>query len=326
MEGMPTNQKESTVSRVVGFDERDEQKLLDYFKDAFEHNQADTKEKEKPAELVDLIVRINDKMADFLEQYGVASIEIPPSNVHMLDKSKLDAGQLKKFEELYKNNPGLYMPDQQGIVLLRDYEDGNKLLMIQTLVHEMLHMESFNSFQKTSTEDAEIGLKKGDEKAGLIPRRSGFSIRAMDENKLFFNEINEAIITELMIRFERAYLAEWPELAEEIKERDEGISYLSNRDNIPMEELKKDIGTVRKDAGSSSSDLISYGYRGARKQLWSLVDDLFEKNESEFKSKEEVFDLFVMATMNGRLLPLARLIEKTYGKGSFRELGEKTAD
>ncbi len=319
------DQRESAVSRVVGFDEKDEQKLLDYFKDIFEHNQVDAHEKEKPTELENLIVRINDKMADFLEQYGVTSIEIPPPNVHMLDKSKLDAEQKKKFEELYKNNPGLYMPNQQGIVLFRDYEDGNKLLMIQTLVHEMLHMESFNSFQKTSAEDAEIGLIKDDEKAGLAPRRSGFSIRAMDEKKLFFNEINEAIITELMIRFEHAYFSEWPELAKEIKESDEAILHLSNRDNIPIEELKKEIGTVRKNADSLSSDLISYGYRGARKQLWSLVDDLFEKNRSEFKSKEEIFDLFVSATMNGGLLPVARLIEKTYGKGSFREMGEKSA-
>ena len=265
-------------------------------------------------------------MADFLEPYGVASIEIPPSNIHMLDKSKLDAEQLKKFEELYKNNPGIYMSNQQGIVLFRDYEDGNKLLMIQTLVHEMLHMESFNSYQKTSAEDAEIGLKKGDEKAGLVPRRSGFSIRALGEKKLFFNEINEAIITELMIRFERAYFAEWPELAREIQERDEGISFISRRDNIPKQELADKVGSVKKGDTSSSRDLISYGYSSARKQFRSLIDELYEKNKSEFQSKEEVFDLFATATMTGRLLPVARLIEKTFGKESFREIGEKSAD
>lgn len=56
----------------------------------------------------------------------------------------------------------------------------------------------------------------------------------------------------------------------------------------------------------------------------SLIDDLYNKNAGSFASREEVFNLFARAVMTGRLLSVARLLEKTYGKGSFRELGEKT--
>lgn len=54
------------------------------------------------------------------------------------------------------------------------------------------------------------------------------------------------------------------------------------------------------------------------------INDLFESNKEEFTSKEQILEIVFNADMNGRLLPLARLIEKTYGKGFFRKVGEQS--
>lgn len=58
--------------------------------------------------------------------------------------------------------------------------------------------------------------------------------------------------------------------------------------------------------------------------LYSVADEITSKLPNEFKTRDEVISLFVDAHINGRLLPLAKTIEKIYGKGSFRELGELT--
>ena len=71
---------------------------------------------------------------------------------------------------------------------------------------------------------------------------------------------------------------------------------------------------------------VSYPYHDERQQFNALVDELFERNKEDFESREQVFNLFAEATMTGKLLPIARLIEKTFGKGSFKMIGEKSAD
>ena len=49
-------------------------------------------------------------------------------------------------------------------------------------------------------------------------------------------------------------------------------------------------------------------------------------SEVEFDSTEDIFNLFAKATITGRLLPVARLINKSFGRGSFSEIGEMSAD
>ena len=57
--------------------------------------------------------------------------------------------------------------------------------------------------------------------------------------------------------------------------------------------------------------------------LNKLVDELWEKNRDSYDDREEILRLFIEAGVTGKLLKVARLIEKTFGKGSFRELAEK---
>ena len=69
-------------------------------------------------------------------------------------------------------------------------------------------------------------------------------------------------------------------------------------------------------------------YKDVRKNFWELVTDLYERNRDEFFIEEQVFRLFLEASFNGNLLPVARLVNKTYGEtngvSAFRYLGETT--
>ncbi|MBX4190155.1 hypothetical protein KW791_02580, partial [Candidatus Parcubacteria bacterium] len=140
------------------------------------------------------------------------------------------------------------------------------------------------------------------------------------------DDVNEAIITELEIRFDQEFFRELPELKEEIEEKDLVIRNFINKDGPNPKMAREVAGVLQKEKTSDGTrySWIAYPYAGYRAKFNQLAEDLYEKNKTEFQSPEEVFTLFAKAALSGRLLPVARLIEKTYGKGKFRELGEKT--
>lgn len=120
-------------------------------------------------------------------------------------------------------------------------------------------------------------------------------------------------------------MVNWPELEDEIKTRDEYIRYVSERDNVNIELVRHTVAGIKKDE-SGEYRFLTHSYHNERKKLNLLINNLFDKNKDDFETREQIFTLFANATINGNLLPIARLIEKTFGKGSFRALGEKSAD
>lgn len=72
-----------------------------------------------------------------------------------------------------------------------------------------------------------------------------------------------------------------------------------------------------------TAGVISYfAYGRDRVMFENLVNEIFIRNKDKFNSPIDVVKLFAKASYEGRLLPLARIIEKTFGKGSFQKLGE----
>lgn len=327
MEKLATKKRESGISRIVGVEESVELELLDYFKRQFEKDQRgrDTLEQEHTPKLEVLISQINEKMKEFLTGYGLQFLEIPSRNVHILDKSKLNPQQLEQLKKRYEGTNGIYLPDKQHIAVFENYTANKKLLFAQILIHEMIHVNAFASGQMI--QKGGLQLTKGDKTINLGIRRIGFEIDSARTGKKFFYDVNEAITTELTIRFDQNYFSQFQDLKQEYDEREEAISGVVRRSKKNKEALEiANLEHREKDAaGGHEVILRPYSYHSERTKLNKLVSDLYEKNKSEFRSTEDVFILFVKAALSGRLLPIARLIEKTYGRGSFRYLGEKTA-
>lgn len=323
MEEFPLNKKESGVNRVIGFESEKEADILDYFKDEFERNFLEYGEREKTLEEIAILNRVNKDMIEFLRHYGVEAIEIPPNNIHILDKSRFTSEELKKIQERFGTESGFYRSNKQGVGIMKDYEE-NKLSFLQTVVHEELHLQGFYSYQKSSRWDAEIVLEKDDDLVGIDIRRSGFSMGTTDGKTLFFRDVNEAIITELQIRFERMFLEKYPELASELEARDDYTQEVAKRDDAPIEKVREVVGEVIIDEDGERK-WRSYAYHEERKNFTELIDELYKRNTSDFESREDVFNLFAQATLTGRILRVARLIEKTFGKEVFRAIGERSA-
>ena len=322
MEQFSLNGKESGVNRVVGFGPEKEEEILESFERVFDQNFTESKEKVKSVEQLEVIERINVDMHDFLVRYGVEAIEIPAPNIHIPDKTKFNEEDLGKLGEKYGKTKGVYSATKQGVAILRDY-DVSKLLFMQTIVHEMLHIQGFYSYQKSEREDADISFRKGDERSSMNIRRSGFSIGTRDGDELLFDDINEAVITELEIRFEKEFMVRYPELMVELQRRDDYVKKLSARDKVPIEQVGQTVAGINGDE-TSGHEWVTYPYHAERLQLEDLINRLYEENMDSYESREDVFNLFANATLTGKLLPIARLVEKTFGKGAFRALGEES--
>lgn len=122
--------------------------------------------------------------------------------------------------------------------------------------------------------------------------RSGFSILSRDGKKKMFHHLDEALVGHATKRFVNEVLRQRPDFAQQI------------------EEVEIDGGEVDTTRQRELGDFLKY------------LDIVLERNGEDFTDRKELLDKFMKAQIIGNLLPVARLIEKTFGKGAFRKLSE----
>ena len=120
--------------------------------------------------------------------------------------------------------------------------------------------------------------------------RSGFSIQSRDGKKKMFHHLNEALVGYATKRFVDEVLHQLPDFARQI------------------EQAEIDGGKIDTTRQRELGDFLEY------------LDIVLEKNSEEFSDTKEIVGMFMKAQVTGNLLPVARLIEKTFGKNAFRKL------
>ncbi len=69
-----------------------------------------------------------------------------------------------------------------------------------------------------------------------------------------------------------------------------------------------------------------FSYQPERKVLNTLIDKIFKRNSGQFQDRDEIFDVFAKAMITGNILPMARLIENTFGVGTLRTISNLDHD
>lgn len=122
--------------------------------------------------------------------------------------------------------------------------------------------------------------------------RSGFGMKSRDGKKESFYHLNEAITGYMTHKYVYEKLRNTELFKNEI---DESVKNSTPIDTTRQREL---------------NDLLK------------VIDNLLLKNKGRFSNREEIVDLFIRAQVTGNVLSVARLIEETYGKGTFRKLAD----
>lgn len=278
-------------------------------------------------ELIDFLAKA---VPEFAKGYGAQPIKIEEGNILLIPSDIFDlaGGRSGHHKE------GVTEAEYDSLFQeIRIRYDGPKdyWLMAKTIAHEILHFQSFQSVEV-----------KYDIYDTRHYRRSGLMARSRPQ--WYFCALNEAIIEELTQRFFEKVGREKTgpaDLQKYLKYRELAVADFEKLSATELEATKKAAPEKFKEFISKHTvhylefmatgtepqkpamKLVGLVYPHARSRLSKIIDKVYEKNQADFKNKEAVFNLFARGAMSGRLLPLARLIEKTFGKGAFRELGEE---
>lgn len=243
-------ERKSGITKVVNAGNK-EQIILNEFEEVFNKQDIDKYDREKTGDELDMIRKINQKVMEFVPKFGGVPIAVNPENIHLTDISKIPNEVKKKFEGVV----GFYKPMLQGLVIFPELKK-DRVSFVKTLVHETLHL---NSFQSAKMIHNEIEIN-----------RVGFSIYSRKNKKVFFYDLEEAIICELTVRLCSNFLSK-DELNKVLKDYQYRLTPLwISMDNIYYK---------NKDKFSNSEEVFfefaKISFTGKLKNIAKLIENTF---------------------------------------------------
>lgn len=318
-------EKISSVDRVVGnISEAEKEQILRDKGERFDDQNFEDlsgKEREKTASELEIISLVNIATNELRQRYGLDDFDIPPENIHVISEESWPREKSTAF----------FNSMLQGVAMR---EKMSNTSFMKTLFHEMIHFKSYSAVQITTEDDSE-----------LIEYRVGLTVHTRDGKKIYFVNLNEAVTEEMTIRFAKNLLNHQlfsDEIAQtrSVMARYQGAvtdseKPLFDEDTFYAEAMSKktwresvDRFFGRRVFGSGVTKIAteSFTYKTERKILNMLIDKIFERNLEKFKDREDVFEIFAKGMMTGDILPIGRLVEGTFGKGTLRSISELDHD
>ena len=130
-----------------------------------------------------------------------------------------------------------------------------------------------------------------------------------------FEGLNEAVVAEI----EKKYL---PEMVEHNDETKDEWKWLQTEEAFTLKQKIAHENEIQLSEivwiNRGGKDYRTYPYGAQRQVLTYVVNSIWA--DGGFESREEVLNLFFQGHFNGKLLKIARCVEKSFGKGSFRML------
>ncbi len=306
--------RDTVISRVFSKNPQEEGEIIEVFKKVFASPEFYQAERVKTHEELEIIAAINEKLKGFIENYGGTYVTLSPDLVHMIDPQKLSKSDWRMLKEWQGENmsDGWTLLTDQGI-FINLYRHDDLVHFANVLAHEQIHHQQFVSVHAQWADDQEDVLEFWERRYGM----KIFSTRGEEGTTQYLHWLNEAVTEELNRRFV-GQLTEIPAMKKGLDERARNFPDMDVIERISSTHIRtwKSHEKVHVEFGPHSA------YGEERSMLNDLIDQIYEKNKEKFTSREDVFHVFSNASLTGRLLPVARLIEGTMGKGYVRKMAE----
>lgn len=291
-----------------------EQALFSHFESLSpdEREQFEKFEYPKSEKELALVSFVNEETSRLMQEAGIKPYDVPVDNFHIIPP------------ELYKKAAGrggtaTAFNTKQGIIFDAQHFRDNPVYFGAVAIHELLHLKAHLSME----------VQEEGDKVKKTPYREGVTVHALQgyghhgKYHQHFEGLHEGIVAETEKRL-LAKLLDRPELAKEKEwlmsdEAKEMKKELAERKEIPED----DIVWVGK-KGKNDWETVSYPLQ--RDVLNYVCTEIQKQFPDEYQSADDVYKTFLNAHFTGRLLPLARIVEKTFGEGSFRLLGNMGTD
>lgn len=273
-------------------------------------------EMKKTPEHIELINFANQESSRLMKEFGVEPYDIPVDNIHVVRK-----GFFTSLNSL-DTKIGVAIGRKQAIIV--EDEPDNHLHFGGTVFHELIHMKGRYVFD---IRDGEIDKSRPlgpfvETRSGLIVH-TPFSHEKMEHEH--FRGLDEAIVAEAEQRFIKK-LFDYPLL----KEHKKDMESLSAEDESIRADIAQDhdvpedfIIWLRKTSDTHYTfEMGSYPYH--RKVLDCICMEIQKQFPEKYSDIDGVYNEFLSAQFTGKLFPVARLIENTFGEGAFRIVGNMT--
>lgn len=315
--------KEIPQFRIVGNateDQKNEER--EYLRNALYHHYQtalseedleiiEKEEREKTKMELLLIDYANKETSSLMESVGAPSYDIPAENFHLLPPERYN--QEERGESIATTYVRL-----QGSLMNDEYFKDCPVGFAKTVFHEMLHLKGRVS----------VEIEESDEKIHKTVYRHGLSANsAQKKNEVgdgheHFRGLHEAVVADCEAKFMEKLL---------------GLPLFSKeRKRLDSQEVKDRIKELAKINKIPASDIFWVGENGERfvrvyypkqREVFNYVcQEINKQCSQECPSVDDVKEEFLRSQFTGKLLPIARMVEKTFGKGSFRRLGDMTDD
>ncbi len=266
-------------------------------------------EQEKTERELALIEFADQEVSRLMEEAGLESYSIPSDNYHLLPSDFYQ----KHFG---KNNNATAKIPRQGIMFDADTFRDKPIFFGSVAVHETLHLKSHLSMELNETEG----------EPEQTPYREGVAIKALQRDGFHgnyhehFSGLHEAIVAETQKKlFDK--MLNLPELATEktwleSKEAKDKRAAIAKRKKLPEDT----IIWVGNNEDEKDWEMISYVTQ--RQVLNYICEEISKDLPEKYPTPEDVYKEFLKAQFTGHLTSIARIVEGTFGEGSFRILGE----
>lgn len=285
-------------------------------------------ERKKTKEEEEMVRFVDREVSKTALSYGANSTRrVPEKSFHFIPE--------KYWTTVFGEKEGAGASSFLTYILVSD-KSVDKTKLLEYLFHEVVHQKDYVKIETIKTREEKQGediVKYFDWKL----RRGGYQFyhkgMSKQEKNPAFCWLNEALTQELSGRFTEQMIKNPPPRYKEDFETLKKARKVFGRKGFEEKEIS--IGKEHKKFfGLQKSWAIIYrqAYYGERQKLWQMIDEIYKKNPEKFEdkdektAKEEIFSLFAKGMFTGKILESARLIEKTFGKGSFKKLGEWTPE
>lgn len=255
-----------------------------------------------------IIEYVNKETNKLMQECGMEPYNIPIENYHIVPS------------ELYKSQftrtgTAATFHKKQAMVFDAETHHNNPVSFGLASIHETLHLKAYTVFELGEKEESDESLyrtgvssyatiKDGTDHVHLDGLHE--AIVATQEKKMFAGLMQIQGMKE-----EREWLT--TNEARELKKK------IAENDGLPENEI---LWVYRGDEKNWEG---AYYYR-QRLVLDYICHEIQNQFPERFKNTNEVFKEFLKAHFTGHLLTIANLIDGTFGKGSFRLLGNMGTD
>ncbi|RJQ34692.1 hypothetical protein C4568_02060 [Candidatus Parcubacteria bacterium] len=245
----------------------------------------------KTLEQRELCEQVDRYVGEVVEAYGGRNFTVTPDHVRIVANGDFELAG------------GEFKPDKQLAFIGKPQND---LDFTYLVTHELLHFKSYGASQIPVNDQTRLDMQY----------RVGLYLNSRDESEVLFGPLDEAI-TEMLTK----------QIVQEKLKNDLRFAGIGQLTDQIVRHKRDDL----RNAGVPESDVLfldangdgrRYTYIEGRQAVDMLIDKIFEKNLARFKNREEVFDVFARAKFSGNILPLGRLIDTTFGSGTFRKIGQ----